>query len=75
MSLSFILNPDSHKSWEDMSDTKSVKGEGSEEEMEEMEEDENVLNDEEKETMMKNGNDTEITVITGNIEVSCIQKD
>ena len=58
-----------------MSDTESGKGEGSKEEIDEMEEEENVLNDKEKETMMKNGNDTQITVITGNIEVSCIQKD
>ena len=56
-----------------MSDTESVKGDSSEEEMEEINDDEEkVLVDE---SMLKNGNDTEITVNPGNIKVSHIEKD
>ena len=56
-----------------MSNTVSVKGESSEEKMDELDDDEEkVMCDE---TMMKTGNDTEITVNPGNIKVSCIQSD
>ena len=59
-----------------MSDTESVKGESSEDEMEEIDDDEEkVLNGEEKDIIVKNANDKDITVITENIKVSCCKED